>query len=47
MDYVLGHDFCLIGNKELLTTNFNMALLGQLLVVFEELSVQVRLNGQK
>ena len=47
MNYVLGHDICLIGNKEPLTTNFNMALLGQLLVVLKNYQFQVRLNGQR
>jgi hypothetical protein len=35
--HVLGHNICMIGNTEPLVTNFNISLLGQLLVVFEEL----------
>ena len=37
MNYVLGSSICTIGNTEPLLSNFNMSLLGQLLVVFEEL----------
>ena len=37
MNHVLGNDICLLSGTEPLTTNFNRAFLGKLLIVFEEL----------